>query len=446
MKFLKHYQLNSRNVKDHTIALVNDAVIIDNTAGILVPRGKSSQRPDQTVNGYIRYNEDSNLFEFYQNNAWINITALTQITASNNYQVNSARQTISDTSTTVLDSFTIFQLRTISYTVQVVSGSNITVFHLDVVQNDTDAIMVRYLDNSITTQVLGEFDVLISGNNVSFVFTPYVLGTTVTLFKEYIPVSYNSSDPVSPRDSSLSSWVGPNDTVISVDNYSTTAGHKLFATIIPSVIDRFNINDYRSGNYKVQSTSGFHHQSIEFNIMHDGTNVYIMDYLDLRTPVSGTADTIKCGTISATINAGYVEITYTPNISNVDVIFSSGLIAKTYQSTGSNWITSHSSMSSDGFTTNSTNSTIISTFNLSNYKSGLYQIQLSSGTQHQTTELALTHNGSTIQLQQFYNNTVGTNGFGVFDANIVSNNIEVTFTPNTSSTINGIFVLTLLGA
>mgnify|MGYP005834837459 CR=1 FL=1 len=55
---------------DPTIALASDPVI-PGVQGVTVPAGTTGERGTGT-NGMIRYNSDTNQFEFYQNGAWIN--------------------------------------------------------------------------------------------------------------------------------------------------------------------------------------------------------------------------------------------------------------------------------------------------------------------------------------------------------------------------------------
>ncbi len=47
--------------------------IVPGTAGMVVPTGASAQRSVSPSNGTVRYNTDTNRFEFYQNGAWTNI-------------------------------------------------------------------------------------------------------------------------------------------------------------------------------------------------------------------------------------------------------------------------------------------------------------------------------------------------------------------------------------
>lgn len=81
MRFLKQSQINFRNVKDHSVAVEYDSrITMDGNISLLIPKGTGdsaetegtdlNQRPIAPVNGMIRYNEDSDEFEGYQNGAW----------------------------------------------------------------------------------------------------------------------------------------------------------------------------------------------------------------------------------------------------------------------------------------------------------------------------------------------------------------------------------------
>jgi hypothetical protein len=83
MKFLKKTQLNFRNVSDNSVAVIIDApnndgvlrdprVVMEVTNSLLVPKGTEAQRPDSTVweNGMVRYNTESDEFEFRQGGQW----------------------------------------------------------------------------------------------------------------------------------------------------------------------------------------------------------------------------------------------------------------------------------------------------------------------------------------------------------------------------------------
>jgi hypothetical protein len=84
MKFLKQSQINFRNVRDQSIAVVTDGpnvagvnrdarIVLDNTNSLQLPSGVTDERPTGGIvgiNGLIRYNETSNEIEVRSNNQW----------------------------------------------------------------------------------------------------------------------------------------------------------------------------------------------------------------------------------------------------------------------------------------------------------------------------------------------------------------------------------------
>lgn len=84
MKFLKQSQVNFRNVRDQSIAVVTDGpnvaginrdarIVLDNTNSVQLPSGITDERPSGGVvftNGLMRYNESTNEIEVRSNDQW----------------------------------------------------------------------------------------------------------------------------------------------------------------------------------------------------------------------------------------------------------------------------------------------------------------------------------------------------------------------------------------
>jgi hypothetical protein len=71
MKFLKKSQINSRNVKDNSVAIqIDGEITLDSPNSVLLPRSTTSDRPVSSVTGDIRgmmrYNTTTNEVEVYQ--------------------------------------------------------------------------------------------------------------------------------------------------------------------------------------------------------------------------------------------------------------------------------------------------------------------------------------------------------------------------------------------
>jgi hypothetical protein len=85
-----------------------------------------------------------------------------------------------------------------------------------------------------------------------------------------------------------------------------------FVSIGQAAVDTFDITKYRSARYNLQITCGTSYQSVNINILHDGTNVYKTIYNDLKNAGS-------LGTFDANIVSGNFQLLFTPANSNTFV-------------------------------------------------------------------------------------------------------------------------------
>ena len=71
MRFVKKQQINSKLITDPSVSVeANGQVVLGTSYALKVPMGTSAERPAYPENGQIRYNTETNEFEFYVNNAW----------------------------------------------------------------------------------------------------------------------------------------------------------------------------------------------------------------------------------------------------------------------------------------------------------------------------------------------------------------------------------------
>ena len=71
MRLIKRQTTNLRSIRGKGISYdVNDQVVVDSSNSLLVPKGRTDERPLTPNNGHIRYNTDTNEFEVYQNDSW----------------------------------------------------------------------------------------------------------------------------------------------------------------------------------------------------------------------------------------------------------------------------------------------------------------------------------------------------------------------------------------
>ena len=93
---------------------------------------------------------------------------------------------------------------------------------------------------------------------------------------------------------------------------SFEAATETTTTTSASTIDSFTAATYRSAQYQIQITQGSNYHVTTLNVVHDGSQVYIMEFGTIRTGVA-------LATFDADINSGNVRVRGTPTTSNSTV-------------------------------------------------------------------------------------------------------------------------------
>ena len=93
---------------------------------------------------------------------------------------------------------------------------------------------------------------------------------------------------------------------------SFEAATETTTTTSATTIDTFTAATYRSAQYQIQITQGSNYHVTTLNIVHDGSQVYIMEFGTIRTGVA-------LATFDADINSGSVRVRGTPTTSNSTV-------------------------------------------------------------------------------------------------------------------------------
>lgn len=71
MRLIKRQTTNLRSIRGKGVSYdINDQIVMDSKNVLLIPKGKTEERPLSPVNGHIRYNTDINEFELYQDDSW----------------------------------------------------------------------------------------------------------------------------------------------------------------------------------------------------------------------------------------------------------------------------------------------------------------------------------------------------------------------------------------
>ena len=126
--------------------------------------------------------------------------------------------------------------------------------------------------------------------------------------------------------STASSGVGTNLLANEAVSYTVNNTSVLEATTITTssvsqvTLDSWSSATYRSAKYFVQMTSGSEYNVIELSMVHDGANVYLTQYGEIKT----TANSL--GTFDASISTGTLSVLFTPTFSSTTVKASVTLI------------------------------------------------------------------------------------------------------------------------
>jgi hypothetical protein len=98
---------------------------------------------------------------------------------------------------------------------------------------------------------------------------------------------------------------------LSFDNAGATTGYTTkFITansilVAPTTLDAFSSDDYRSGIYQIQISSGTDYEATMISLLHDDSNVYISQYSDVTS-------NIPLANIDASLAGNVVTVTFTP--------------------------------------------------------------------------------------------------------------------------------------
>jgi len=227
----------SINITPAPTAVVN----INSDTALLIPTGNTISRP-LGVNGYIRYNTDLGIVEVFSNGQWAGVNGSNNNIIYDQYFTadgvsNVYPLTSNVTASGILVSINgVVQQPNVAYTV---SGNIITFTQTPV---STDTVDIRYLENG-TVPVLN---------------TPTVSFQTVVVTTPYTQI-----------------------------------------TTIPTVLDMFSVNEYRSAKYTISGDDGVNAHMAEVQISQINGNIAFNAYSLLNT----TSDSI---TYSANISSGTV--------------------------------------------------------------------------------------------------------------------------------------------
>jgi len=71
MRLIKNQNTNLRNIRGKGVQFdENDQVIMDTKKAVMMPKGDTDNRPFYPDNGYVRYNDETDQLEAFQDGSW----------------------------------------------------------------------------------------------------------------------------------------------------------------------------------------------------------------------------------------------------------------------------------------------------------------------------------------------------------------------------------------
>ena len=279
---------------------------------------------------------------------------------------------------------------------------------------------------------LGSFDFSISGIEGNLVFYPIkskINNYHVELF------SFGLSDSIS----GIGTLSLGNSVKINTNTVTISAGTTSATTIVGIA------STYRSAKILVQigSTDSSYFEYDEIIYVHDGNNVYFLDYGQLSTDSFGTRSSIGIGTYDAYMSGSNVVIDLIPdNSTTVDYVVNTFNISlgNTISSGIGTEIIKGSSLNSSSVSIASSispKSNIIGSFSNLNYNSSysIISIEDKTNSQYQVSEFLTLSDGSNSYTTEF--GIVQTNSsLGIITSGISGSNVNIYFTPNANANID----------
>jgi hypothetical protein len=223
-----------------------------------------------------------------------------------------------------------------------------------------------------------------------------------------------------------------------------------------------------SGAGSFQANQGVNLTGSTFSANTDGVttaivsgNIVVKASANLTTPnigdATGNSLTITgngllsaiTGTFSGNITAGNLQVLAESNLNSIsNVIITGGSAGQIITTDGAGNL----SFSDPGVTSGSLTkvisassilvaATTLDTFSSDDYRSGIYQLQISSGTDYEATIISLLQNNTNVYISQ-YADVISNVPLATFNASLAANVVTVTFTPvNGVTTVSGIATL-----
>lgn len=155
------------------------------------------------------------------------------------------------------------------------------------------------------------------------------------------------------------------------------------------------------------------------------------------TSFNGSTGSVTFGSINVTNALGYTPVnkagdTMTGSLTTSGTVTVNNLVSNTDISIGS------TNLSSNTYTTSGLTQVSIDSFPTTTYRTADYQVSITSSTSYHIMELSVLHDGTSVWMDQYSEMFTGSS-LGTFDADILSGNLRLLFTPTNSSTTVKLF-------
>jgi len=340
----------------------------------------------------------------------------------------------------IVDEFVISQSRTRKYFVYIADrrfSLQREIVEVVLLHDGSDGLgFINQYGRVETFEDLGYFDFRISGDRGQLLFYPNKFEVN-NYNLSYI--TYNIQDSIS--------GIGTTSfgDVVKVENSEVSTVSGISTTIIG-----ISSSSYRTAKLLVQieETSGNHYELDEITIIHDGSEIELLEYGQLNTSTVDELSISGFGTYSAYYEGSDVKIEFNPsnnlqyNINTVSVsIANTSLTGVGTQYLGT--INGDLILTVGGFESTYTNipssgsptENIVSQFD-DDFSAAylIASVEDMTNSEYQVSELILIHDNSGVYLTEFGILQTGS-GIGTFGANIVSGNVELYFTANSGSEV-----------
>jgi hypothetical protein len=257
-----------------------------------LPVGNTAARPTNAVAGYIRFNSDTNVFEYFDGTQWDipGAATITSATVTPDGTANTFPLGYTATSAGIIVSINgTLQQPGNAYNVV---GNSITFTEIPLI---TDIIEIRKIAAGVTSVTslqygadtsvtLDSANVTIQGNVLPSATNTYDLGSNSLEWRNI----YTAGIVSNPANVAVTA-----NTTVTVDSYNKTV--------------------YRTAKYVIQSTSSIGVESYEAMVIHNGaSSAYVTVYGVINT---GSA----LGNITATVLSNTVQVQYTAFSNNANV-------------------------------------------------------------------------------------------------------------------------------